>query len=89
MVDFEDKICFSQNFHSTTLLLTVIKPMDFGPNPDILLQKHLKRVFWLVIALKEFVFREHDLKMLNFTTQIFPKYTLFCQKGQSLSLFRM
>ena len=42
--------------------------MDFGPNPVILLQKYLKRVFWLEIALKEFVFREHDLKMFNFST---------------------
>ena len=62
--------------------------MDFEPNPDILLQKYLKRVFWLEVDLKEFVFKEHDLKMFNFSTQIFPKYTLFCRKGQSLSLFR-
>ena len=62
--------------------------MDFEPNPDILLQKYLKRVFWLEVAPKEFVFKEHDLKMFNFSTQIFPKYTLFCAKGQCLSLFR-
>ena len=62
--------------------------MDFGPNPGILLQKYLKRVFWLEIALKEFVFREHDLKIFNFSTHIFPKYTLFGRKGQSLSLIR-
>ena len=62
--------------------------MDFEPNPDILLQKYLKRVFWLEIAPKEFEFKEHDLKMFNFITQIFAKYALFCRKGQSLSLFR-
>ena len=37
MADFEDKVCFSQNFHYTALLLTVIKPMDFGPNSGVLL----------------------------------------------------
>ena len=42
--------------------------MYFGPKPGILLQKYLKRVFLLEIALKEFVFREHDLKMFNFST---------------------
>ena len=62
--------------------------MDFGPNAGILPQKYLKRVLWLEIALKEFVFREHDVIMFNFSTQIFSK-THFCGKGQSLSLFRM
>ena len=62
--------------------------MDFESNPGILLQEYFKRVFWLEIALKEFLFREHGLKMFNFSTNVFPKYTLSCRKGQSLSLLR-
>ena len=56
--------------------------MDFGPNPGILLQKCLKRVFWLEIALKEFVFREHDLKIFDFSTQIFPDTLYFMEKDK-------
>ena len=55
--------------------------MDFGPNAGILPQKYLKRVLWLEIALKEFVFREHDVIMFNFSTQIFPKHT-FVEKDK-------
>ena len=50
--------------------------MDFGPNTGILPQKYLKRVLWLKIALNKFVFREYDLIMFNFSTQIFPKHTI-------------
>ena len=56
--------------------------MDFGPNPGILLQKCLKGVFWLEIALKEFVFGEHDLKIFDFSTQIFPDTLHFVEKDK-------
>ena len=50
--------------------------MDFGPNTGILPQKYLKRVLWLKITLNKFVFREYDLIMFNFSTQIFKKHTI-------------